>query len=111
MAGAGMTLAQVSAAVLAETPPRPSGAHAFVEVPLAGTLDELWRIIDTSERTGRHCMMMENVNYGREELLYLNMCRQGVIGELLRGVAAYIHELRWQMEEVERGTGSWRTRR
>ena len=85
------------------------GAHAFVEVPLAVTLDELWRIIDTSERAGRHCMMMENVNYGREELLYLNMCRQGVIGELLHGEAAYIHELRWQMEEVERGTGSWRT--
>ena len=85
------------------------GAHAFVEVPPAVTLDELWRIIDTSERTGRHCMMMENVNYGREELLYLNMCRQGVIGELLHGEAAYIHELRWQMEEVERGTGSWRT--
>lgn len=85
------------------------GAHAFVEVPLAVTLDELWRIIETSERTGRHCMMMENVNYGREELLYLNMCRQGVIGELLHGEAAYIHELRWQMEEVERGTGSWRT--
>jgi len=85
------------------------GAHAFVEVPLAVTLDELWHIIDTSEHTGRHCMMMENVNYGREELLYLNMCRQGVIGELLHGEAAYIHELRWQMEEVERGTGSWRT--
>jgi hypothetical protein len=37
------------------------------------------------------------------------MCRQGVIGELLHGEAAYIHELRGQMEEVERGTGSWRT--
>ena len=54
-------------------------------------------------------MMMENVNYGREELLYLNMCRQGAIGQILHGEAAYIHELRWQMEEVERGTGSWRT--
>ena len=54
-------------------------------------------------------MMMENVNYGREELLYLNMVRQGVIGELLHGEAAYIHELRGQMNQVERGTGSWRT--
>jgi hypothetical protein len=53
--------------------------------------------------------MMEQVNYGREELLYLNMCRQGVIGDLLHGEAAYIHELRWQMEDIERGTGSWRT--
>ena len=85
------------------------GAHAFVEVPLALTLKELWDIVDTSEQTGRHCMMMENVNYGRDELMFLNMCRQGVVGELLHGEAAYIHELRWQMEEVERGTGSWRT--
>lgn len=86
-----------------------AGTHAFVEVPIALTLDEMWQLVDTSEKTKKHCMMMENVNYGREELLYLNMCRQGVIGELLHGEAAYIHELRGQMEEVERGTGSWRT--
>lgn len=56
-------------------------------------------------------MMMENVNYGRDELLFLNMCRQGVIGSILHGEAAYIHELRWQMQEdsIELGTGSWRT--
>jgi|TARA_B110000902_G_scaffold164441_1_gene187894 predicted dehydrogenase len=85
------------------------GAHAFVEVPIALTLAEMWQIVDTSERTQKHCMMMENVNYGREELMYLNMCRQGVIGELLHGEAAYIHDLRFQMEEQDRGTGSWRT--
>lgn len=85
-----------------------AGAHAFTEVPMAYTLKELWEIIDTSEQTGRHCMMMENVNYGREELIYLNMVRQGVIGELLHGEAAYIHELRSQMENGD-STGSWRT--
>ena len=85
------------------------GAHAFVEVPIAVTLQEMWDIVDTSEQTQKHCMMMENVNYGREELLYLNLCRQGKIGEILHAEAAYIHELRFQMEEQERGTGSWRT--
>src|SRR6056300_430415 len=85
------------------------GAHAFVEVPIAVTLPEMWEIIDTSEKTKKHCMMMENVNYGREELLYLNLCRKGMLGELLHAEAAYIHELRFQMEEQERGTGSWRT--
>lgn len=85
------------------------GAHAFVEVPLALTAKEMWDIVDTSEKTQKHCMMMENVNYGREELIYLNMIRQGAIGELLHGEAAYIHELRFQMEQQERGTGSWRT--
>lgn len=87
-----------------------AGKHAFVEVPLAFTLKDLWNVVDTSERTGKHCMMMENCNYGREELMFLNMCRQGVIGELLHGEAAYIHELRWQMKDLPRGTGSWRTK-
>ncbi len=85
------------------------GAHAFVEVPLGLTNQELWDIVDTSEKTGKHCMMMENVNYGRTELLYLNLCRKGMIGDLLHAEAAYIHELRFQMEEQDRGTGSWRT--
>ena len=85
------------------------GAHAFVEVPLAVTLEEMWDIVNTSEKTKKHCMMMENVNYGRDELLFLNMCRKGLVGELLHAEAAYIHELRWQMYNEERGTGSWRT--
>jgi len=67
-----------------------AGAHAFVEVPIAVTLEEMWAIVDTSEQTQKHCMMMENVNYSRVELMYLNMCRQGVIGELLHAEAAYI---------------------
>jgi predicted dehydrogenase len=86
-----------------------SGAHAFVEVPIATTIEDMWKIINTSERTRKHCMMMENVNYGRDELMYLNMCRKGVIGDFLHAEAAYIHELRFQMEEQNRGTGSWRT--
>ena len=86
-----------------------AGAHALVEVPIAVTLEEMWEMVNTSEKTQKHCMMMENVNYGRDELMFLNMCRQGVVGELLHAEAAYIHELRWQMEEQERGTGSWRT--
>lgn len=86
-----------------------AGAHAFVEVPMAITLEEMWEIVDTSEQEQKHCMMMENVNYSRDELMFLNMCRQGVIGDLLHGEASYIHELRFQMEEQERGTGSWRT--
>lgn len=86
-----------------------AGKHAFVEVPLALTIEQMWDLVDTAEATQRNCMMLENVNYGREELMVLNMVRQGVFGELLHGEAAYIHELRWQMKEMERKTGSWRT--
>ena len=31
-----------------------SGAHTFVEVPLAVTIDDLWKIVDTSERAPRN---------------------------------------------------------
>jgi hypothetical protein len=85
-----------------------AGTHAFIEVPIAPTIDEMWQLVDASEETGRHCMMMENVNYGRDELLFLNMVRKGVLGRLTHGEAAYLHDLRWQMKELERGEGSWR---
>ncbi|MGB0834773.1 MAG: Gfo/Idh/MocA family oxidoreductase [Psychrobium sp.] len=86
-----------------------NGKHAFVEVPAATTLEECWQLVDTAERTQKNCMMMENVNYGRDELMVLNMVRQGLFGDLIHGEAAYIHDLRWQMKELEHSTGSWRT--
>ena len=86
-----------------------AGKHAFTEVPAAITVDECWELVKTSERTKKYCMMLENVCYAREELFVLNMCREGVLGELLHGEASYIHDLRVQMNSVEHGTGSWRT--
>jgi predicted dehydrogenase len=86
-----------------------SGKHAFVEVPAATTLEECWQLVNTAERTQKNCMMMENVNYGRDELMVLNMVRQGLFGDLLHGEAAYIHDLRSQMKEIDQSTGSWRT--
>lgn len=86
-----------------------AGKHAFLEVPAAITMEECWQLVDTAEATQKHCMMLENCNYGREELMLLNMVQQGVFGEILHGEAAYIHELRAQMFEDEHGTGSWRT--
>ena len=86
-----------------------AGKHAFTEVPAAVTLEECWKLVDTSEKTGKLCMMMENVNYGREELFCLNLCRLGLLGDLLHAEAAYIHDLRGQMNQVDHGTGSWRT--
>ena len=86
-----------------------SGKHAFVEVPAVTTVEEAWQIVNTAEATQKNCMMLENVCYGRDELMVLNLVRNNVFGELLHGEAAYIHELRWQMKEIERSTGSWRT--
>ncbi len=70
------------------------GKHAATEIPLALTVEDCWRLVETSERTGRYCMMMENCNYDRAEMMVLNMVRQGLLGELLHGECAYNHDLR-----------------
>ncbi len=69
------------------------GKHVAVEVPAAITLDECWQMVETSEKTRKHCMMMENCCYDFFELLTLNMARQGYFGEIVHGEGAYIHNL------------------
>lgn len=70
-----------------------SGKHAATEVPAALTIDEAWNLVETSERTKKHCMMLENCCYDFFELLTLNMARQGYFGEIIHGEGAYIHDL------------------
>ena len=69
------------------------GAHAALEVSAAKTMDECWQMVETSERTKKHCVILENCCYDFFELLTLNMVRQGVFGDLLHGEGAYIHDL------------------
>src|SRR5690625_4688052 len=69
------------------------GKHVCIEVPAAVTLDECWQLVETSEKTRRHCMMMENCCYDFFELLTLNMARQGYFGDVVHGEGAYIHNL------------------
>ncbi len=69
------------------------GKHVCVEVPAAKTIDECRQLVQTSERTKKHCMMLENVCYDFFELLTLNMVRQGLLGEIVHGEGAYNHDL------------------
>jgi predicted dehydrogenase len=69
------------------------GKHVAIEVPAAMTLDEIWQLINTSERTRRHCMQLENCVYDFFELTTLNMAQNGVFGEILHVEGAYIHNL------------------
>ena len=84
-----------------------NGKHTGVEVPAATTLKECWELVDTSEKTRRHCIMMENCCYGANEMIVLNMVRAGLFGELLHGEAAYIHDLRSLLFE-DQSEGLWR---
>jgi predicted dehydrogenase len=73
------------------------GKHVAVELPAALTLEEAWELVDTAERTRRHCMMLENTNYDFFEMTTLHMAQQGLFGELVHAEGAYIHELRSMM--------------
>ena len=69
------------------------GKHVAVEVPAAISIDEAWELVETSESTEKHCMMLENCCYDFFELLTLNMARHGLFGELVHAEGAYIHNL------------------
>lgn len=70
-----------------------NGKHVACEVPVARTIDEAWQLVEASERTKKHCMMLENCCYDFFELLTLNMARQGMFGDIIHAEGAYIHNL------------------
>ena len=69
------------------------GKHVAIEVPAAMNLEEIWQLINTSERTRKHCMMLENCVYDFFELAALNMAQQGLFGEVLHVEGSYLHNL------------------
>ena len=71
-----------------------SGKHVGTEVPAALTVNECWDLVNTSEQTGKLCMIMENVCYRRDIMAILNMVRQNLFGELLHCQGGYQHDLR-----------------
>ena len=88
-----------------------AGKHVAIEVPAALTEDECYELVETSEKTRRHCMQLENCCYGEIELLSLNLCRKGLLGEIVHGECAYIHDLRSycydKFDEEKGGGGYW----
>jgi hypothetical protein len=84
-----------------------NGKHAAVEVPAATTLDECWDLVNSSEATRKHCVILENCCYGSNEMMVLQMVRDGSFGEITHGEAAYLHDLRSILTANE-GEGLWR---
>lgn len=92
--------------------------HVCVEVPAGKTLKELWSLVETSEKTRKHCMMVENCCYDFFEMTTLNMAQQGFFGEIVHGEGAYIHPLTellfskdrfyqmWELEEYASRRGN-----
>ena len=84
------------------------GKHVASEVPITYTLTECWDLIETAERTQRHCIMIENCCYNDEELFVLNMIENGVFGDITHAEGAYLHDLRAHMLSTEYYKDQWR---
>ncbi|WP_432101992.1 Gfo/Idh/MocA family protein [Streptomyces sp. bgisy091] len=87
-----------------------AGKHAVVELPVATELDELWDLVDTSERTRRNLMLSENCSYGRNELAMLKMAHEGLFGDVTNGHGGYLHDLRELLFSDTYYTDAWRRR-
>ncbi|MFT7203913.1 MAG: putative dehydrogenase [Algoriphagus sp.] len=88
-----------------------AGKHAATEVPAARTLDDCWQLVETSERTKKHCMQLENCCYDFFELMTLKMSREGFFGEVVHVEGAYIHDLLWLNFDKDKGyQDMWRLR-
>ena len=70
-----------------------NGKNTAIEVPSAMNLEQCWTLINLSEQTRKHCMILENCCYDWFEMNTLNMAQHGVFGEIIRAQGAYIHNL------------------
>lgn len=84
------------------------GKHVCVEIPVTTSIEESWAIVDTSERTKRHCIILENCCYDFFELLTLNMVRKGFFGEIMHGEGAYIHDILKGHFSMTKNQDQWR---
>lgn len=84
-----------------------AGKHAATEVPAAHSIEDCWALVHESERSRKHCLMMENCCYDFNEMLVDRMVKEGAFGEVLYAEAAYIHDLRGILFE-DRDEGLWR---
>ena len=84
------------------------GKHVAVEIPAAMSLAECWALVETSERTRRHCVMLENCCYGFFELLTLNLARQNYFGEIVHVEGAYIHDVFESLFDRNRRSDLWK---
>jgi hypothetical protein len=84
-----------------------NGKHAATEVPAAMFLDDCWALVEAAEKHRKHCVMMENCNYDRMEMMVFNIVRQQLLGEVLHAEGGYLHDLR-EIKFERKDEGLWR---
>ena len=70
------------------------GKQVATEVGGAYSIDDCWKLVNTYEKTGIHCMMLENCCYDRNEMMVMKMVREGLFGKIVHCEGGYQHDLR-----------------
>jgi predicted dehydrogenase len=68
------------------------GIYPGIEVPAALTIDDTWQLVETSQKTGIPCMMLENWSFRQDNLALLNMKRLGMFGDIVNCHCAHSHD-------------------
>jgi predicted dehydrogenase len=84
-----------------------NGKHAATEVPAAMSVDDCWAMVEAAEKYQKHCILQENCNYDRPEMMVYHMASQGVFGEIIHAEGAYLHDLRG-IKFQDKSEGLWR---
>lgn len=69
------------------------GKHVYLELPAAQTIDECWQLVETSEKTRKHCMQVSRSAHRNDTGYILKMARSGVFGDIIHAEGHYIHDL------------------
>lgn len=81
-----------------------AGTYAAFEVGPANSVEECWELVETYEETGVPSMLLENSCFSRNNMMVLNMVRQGLFGELIHCKCGYLHDLQGRLV-LGKGTG------
>jgi len=85
-----------------------NGKHAASEVNIALSVEDCWKLVETSQKNRKHCVMQENCCYDYTEMVVMNMVQQGLFGEVMHGECGYLHDLRGLKIHPTYYQGMWR---
>ncbi len=80
-----------------------AGLYVGFEVGPVATIEQCFDLVNTFEKTGRQCMIMENCCWGKNELTVLNMIKKGLFGEVVHVEGGYQHDIRIASQQYANG--------
>lgn len=84
-----------------------AGKFVGLEVPACLTMDEAWDLVRTSEKTGSHLMLLENVNYFQNVLALHRAISEGLLGTVTHALVGYLHSIP-SLSFTDDGKLTWR---